>query len=508
VNSCDPYNIPFSPSQLSNFIENGSSIVKTRTKLSTLLLAGTAAAMLTTTAQADELSTLKAQLAALQSQVNQIQSQPAQAAPSGLGSLTYDRGQGGNTWGVKPATEITSGNDDTGFTIAVTPTADLPAPVAEVTVYGYVAAHVAYDFDEALGLTNSFSASSIGSGGGDHISITANQSRFGIKSKIDTSVGQIRTQIEGDFMGNFTGGSGGTLGHVRLRHAVGHWDMTPNWTFTAGQTWMTAALLPIGASTVDFAGSLLTYSRRPQLRLTYADGPLSWAVAIENPELETTTNMPNFAAFLQYDIAGGHQFIVTGEVADWDGAAYAGDGFGRCSDAGNNNLFPGERVTEDACFAFQSADRWRDSSAVAGNDELGWAIQAGANFNLADVATLTAGVGYGEGLLVDKFIFEEGFGIINTNGDPLEAIAFVVGLSFGLLETATFNTQFSYVEALDDQFGTDPKDRVYKVHANVLWQPVKQMRMGWEVIWAQAHFQNSGDTEDGVRATFGTWFFF
>jgi hypothetical protein len=95
--------------------------------------------------------------------------------------------------------------------------------------------------------------------------------------------------------------------------------MTPNWTFTAGQYWMTAALLPIGVSTVDFAGSLLTYSRRAQLRLQYTDGPLSWAVAIEDPELRSDTNMPNIASFLQYDIAGGHTFIVTGEVADWDG---------------------------------------------------------------------------------------------------------------------------------------------------------------------------------------------
>ena len=52
-----------------------------------------------------------------------------------------------------------------------------------------------------------------------------------------------------------------------------------------------------------------------------------------------------------------------------------------------------------------------------------------------------------------------------------------------------------------------PKDKIYKVHANVLWQPVKQMRMGWEVIWARSHFED-GEEEDGVRATFGTWFFF
>ncbi len=94
--------------------------------------------------------------------------------------------------------------------------------------------------------------------------------------------------------------------------------MTPNWTLSVGQWWFTAALLPIGVSTVDFAGSLLTYSRTPQVRLSYSDGPLSWAVAIENPTFDTDTNMPNIAGYLQYDIAGGHQFIVTGEVADWE----------------------------------------------------------------------------------------------------------------------------------------------------------------------------------------------
>jgi hypothetical protein len=40
-------------------------------------------------------------------------------------------------------------------------------------------------------------------------------------------------------------------------------------------------------------------------------------VAIENPTFDSTTNMPNIASYLQYDIAGGHTFIVSGEIADW-----------------------------------------------------------------------------------------------------------------------------------------------------------------------------------------------
>ena len=434
------------------------------------LLGGAALAVMTTGAAADELSTLKAQLAALQSQVDSIQSAPAQA-PAGSSMLRYERGAGGNTWGLDAVKDSANANEGGGFTIAVTPTADLPAPVAEVTVYGYVAGHVAYDFDENHGVANSFSLDNLGNGSGDHIGITGKQSRFGIKSKIDTAIGQLRTQIEGDFTFPFDQNSGST--QFRLRHAVGHWDMTPNWTFSIGQWWMTAALLPIGVSTVDFAGSLFTYSRAAQVRLSYSDGPLSWAVAIEEPTNYSYTNMPNIAGYLQYDIAGGHQFIVTGEVADWDEI---------------------------------------DKGGPIGNDELGWAVQAGANFNLADVATLTGGVGYGEGLLETKFA-GVGMDATDINGDPLETLAFLVGLSFGLSETTSFNAMFSYVEALGTQDSVDDIETAYKVQANILWQPVKQMRMGWEVIWARSEFQTIGEdiskgSEDGVRATFGTWFFF
>ena len=38
-------------------------------------------------------------------------------------------------------------NDDGGFTIAITPSADMPAPVAEIALYGYVKGDVIYDHD-------------------------------------------------------------------------------------------------------------------------------------------------------------------------------------------------------------------------------------------------------------------------------------------------------------------------------------------------------------------------
>jgi hypothetical protein len=439
-----------------------------KTRITALLMAGAALAVLPTAAQADELSALKAQLNALQSRVDTMQTAPANLEGKSL--LTFERGQGSNSWGTDAASELQPVKDS-GFTIAITPTADMPAPVAEITVYGYVFAHLAYDFDTNHDTAYSFDISTIDGNAqndtGDHISMSAARSRFGIKSKVDTGIGQIRTRIEMDFA---TGSNSGSI-RPRMRKAFGEWDMTPNWTFLAGQTDFTAALLPIGVSTVDAAGPLLTSSRTSQFRLTYSDGPLSWAVAIENPSLDSTTNMPNIASYLQYDIAGGHTFIVSGEVADWE-------------NNGNDNH----------------------------QDEMAWAILAGVNFNVADMALLTAGVGYGEGLLDDKFmgdVIENGTAgkSVNAAGDPLETLGFLVGLSFGLSETTTFNAVFSYAENLDGNPQAGQLEAAYKVSANILWRPVKQMRMGWEITWAEKEFDD-GSTDDGVRATFGTQFFF
>jgi len=104
------------------------------------LLGGVAMAVMATGAQADDLSDLKAQIEALQARVNTIESRGA-ALPEGVSLITFQRG----------SKEIAMvGGDDTklmdkapegrGFTIAITPTADLPAPATEITLSGPLAA--------------------------------------------------------------------------------------------------------------------------------------------------------------------------------------------------------------------------------------------------------------------------------------------------------------------------------------------------------------------------------
>ena len=106
------------------------------------LLGSVALGVMATGAQADELSDLKAQLESLQSRVDQMERHPSQAAlPEGASFLTLTRGSAElPNYGTQAARDASNMPSDRGFTIAVTPTADLPAPVAEVVVYGYVRA--------------------------------------------------------------------------------------------------------------------------------------------------------------------------------------------------------------------------------------------------------------------------------------------------------------------------------------------------------------------------------
>jgi hypothetical protein len=442
------------------------------------LLGSVALGVMATGAQADELSELKAQLEGLQSRVNQLEQQPSYASlPEGASFLTLSRGSAEfPNYGTQAARDANNTPADRGFTIAVTPTADLPAPIAQVVVYGYVKGDVIYDFD---GINDdAFYVGGLWSRGnkGDHFRLHARQSRFGIRSRTDTAVGQIRTQIEGDFY---------SAGNVyRLRHAYGEWDMTPNWTFLAGQTWRTAVLLPIGVPTVDFSSSagIGGFNRAAQVRLTYHSGPISWAVAMEAPTRTSDADWPTLSSYIQFDAPGGHQFIVTGTIAHQD-------------------------------------DIWQD-------DDVSWAVQAGANINLADIATLTVGGLYGHGNATCLYLSQDPFcgGAFVSHGNVFsgpfaadEAWGITAGLSFGITDTTTFNVQYG-ITYMDNgaAFGTIDDLTVQTVHANILWRPVQQMQLGWEVMWGEydfdggrfANVRGGRRSDDAWRAQFGAWFFF
>ncbi|HHN73126.1 MAG TPA: hypothetical protein ENK13_03460, partial [Thermopetrobacter sp.] len=149
------------------------------------LLGGVALAVMASGAQAaDDLEALKAQIEALQARVNAIESK-GMALPEGVSLITFQRGH-------KEIAMV--GGDDTklldkapegrGFTIAITPTADLPAPATEITISGQIRVLALWGKTKITGVAS------------DSDFDLAARGTIDIRSKTDTAVGQVRTRIQ------------------------------------------------------------------------------------------------------------------------------------------------------------------------------------------------------------------------------------------------------------------------------------------------------------------------
>ena len=489
-------------------------MLRTNKRLRRVLLAGVALGLIATGAEGDELSALKTQLETLQNRVNQLESTPATNTPSGLpqsdGLITFHRGSDigwDQSTHARPQEYIP---EDRGFTIAITPSADLPAPVHEVSVSGYVKGDFIYDTHQDLG--DSFGVGSI-TGGDDreHVRLHSKQSRFRVKSKSDTDVGQVRTLIEGDFFG--TGGNElfSNSTSLRLRHAWGEWDITPNTTIGIGQTWSNYMNLFAYADTVDFAGPVgMAFARQAQVRLTYASGPTLFAVALENPETvlgaafspgenartDTITcsesgkdnrcnaadNVPDFTARLQYDAPGGHMFQISGVL---------------------RNL----RVDGDTIDRATATTNLTNGS----DNEVAYGILAATAINLADMATLTGAFNYGDGIGRYLLPGNPGGNLNGTGASPdietIRAWAASVALALDVTETTTMNVALGYYDANTSDLISGQIENAATVHVNLIWQPVSRFRMGVEGIYGHNDLRGT-HSSNALRFQAGAWFFF
>jgi hypothetical protein len=43
---------------------------------------------------------------------------------------------------------------------------------------------------------------------------------------------------------------------------------------------------------------------------------------------------------------------------------------------------------------------------------------------------------------------------------------------------------------------------------NIIWQPVKQMKMGWEINYGEAESFDKTIQTEALQAVWGTWFYF
>jgi hypothetical protein len=476
--------------------------------------------------ESSELFRIKSTYEKLETRVQNLEKQslPPAAVPAGPSGVFYGSGQGALAdWAKEPGEPFPA---DSGLEIAIAPSAGHLAPLAQLVVYGYVKADLIYHFERDLvnkgylpyGITRPDT----------NIRLLADDSKLGIKTRFTTPAGEIRTLIDGGFLQDpdselvveFERNADGRIAIIRsvtveprpaglfhMGKMYGEWDVSPNWTLLVGRTSAIAALPELDIPTVAGKGTAgpLDSSDQFQARATYHSGLWSLGVGVDRATFDSETAFPDFSGFVSYRAEAGHELYIKGTVVDMVRAEAIRDAFA-LSDLG-----------------------------------LGWAVLGGANLRLTDRLRLTVAGGIGKAAIA-QFLGQ----IIDFSNPgvniPLEAPLFDVeegwgvmgGLSYAIVETTSLNFAAGYSkQEMSSPLGailpgsssrcalgtpcSIPPEQAFTLHANVLWQPVSHMRLGWEIMYGQYEWlpQPLRDTAaqtsfdfDTLRAQFAAWFYF
>ncbi len=313
-------------------------------KVLKLALIGTAAlAAVSVTARADDLADLKAQIEALNGRISQLEAAPA--VPAGYQLMSVSKADAI----VVPSLDVDNAFKQTNVTtIGILPTADVPAST-NIQWSGYARAALIYHNNKQkfnAATTTASSATTPAFFSNDKGTDIKARGQLKVVGTTDTSVGEVGAQIQ--LRGNYHGGGDAA---VTMNEAWGWWKMTPELTLGGGYT---GSLSGIGYGYdgacncyyTDNADAAYGHQDTTQMRLSYASGPMSAAIAIEDDHSHTP---------------GGSALGMAAELK------YSGD------------MFSGEI----------SGGVWSKNKGVKG----AWQIGAGLGMNLGDMAKLSVAAG-------------------------------------------------------------------------------------------------------------------
>jgi hypothetical protein len=331
-----------------------------------IALLGTAAlAAVSVSAQANDLSDLKAQIEGLNARISQLESTPS--VPAGYQLLSVSSADAIIVPGLDTVKDKNYGKK--AHNIGVMPTADVPAST-NIQWSGFVRADIA----SASGKSRIDDVVIIGGAGAGLGGIQAStngraidvESRAGIKvvGTTDTAVGEVGVRIA--LLATLEGFDNRTHdSSVATDGYWGWWKITPELTLGGGVDGS------LGNSSNAFdnrcscarigTGGAFGHGDPTQIRLSYASGPISFAVALEDEANRTVVVGPT-------TISKKGAFGVAGEMK------YSGDTIG---------------------FDLNAA-YWDSVQTAANNSDSAWTVNAGANMALGDIAKLGVAVGVGE----------------------------------------------------------------------------------------------------------------
>ena len=333
-----------------------------------IALLGTAAlAAVSVSAQANDLADLKAQIEALNGRIAQLESTPS--VPAGYQLLSVSSTDAIIVPGLNSVKDKNYGKKATN--IGVMPTADVPAGV-NIQWSGFVRAGVVYKSGRSSSwvdrsgaglaplLDSEINAANVVVARAPARSKSLDVvSRAGLKvvGTTDTAVGEVGVRIA--LLASVEAIGGENRSHdsaVATDGYWGWWKITPELTLGGGVDGSLANSSNAFDNRCSCAyidtGGAFGHGDPTQIRLSYASGPISFAVAVEDERNDGTKSALGFAGEMKY----------------------AGDSIGFDLNAGY----------------------WDSKSSDADFSDSAWTVNAGANMALGDIANLGVAVGVGE----------------------------------------------------------------------------------------------------------------
>jgi len=304
-------------------------------KVFKLALLGTAAlAAVSVSARAENIDALKAQIETLTSRVATLEAAPS--VPAGYSMVSFSK----------------VGDE---HIISIMPTADAPAadPETKITWTGNVRAGIMTNYAGTGAWLDAAKTQK-------YATDVWTEARFKVVAKTNTAVGEVGVSIGLVAKDSTAGGSNGGNNNITSDSFYGWWKLTPNVTLSGGiqnpiqkgtlaknsysfdaicscyqsDAWGAIANAPYGKGNA-LSGS--SANNPAQLTLTYADGPIGFAVQVEDGN-----NLGNNSAFgvsakatykmdmVGFDLSGGY----------WGNTAVGGDASWAVSGGAGLNLAP------------------------------------------------------------------------------------------------------------------------------------------------------------------------
>ena len=420
------------------------------------LLATAALAAVSVSARADDTAAIKAQLEALTARIAQLEAAPA--VPMGYSLLTVNQAQATVIPGLE---NFDRGYGDTATVIGIMPTADMPATTT-IEWSGYVRAIVALtDYGYA--------------GGGDDVNVWT-RGQLNVTGKTDTAVGEVGATLK------LRADAHGVDNDPRwfANEYWGWWAMTPEITFGGGYS---GSLGNIGYG-VDGACNCygtdwftaeqrdednISVATNPgdttQMRLSWASGPVSAAIAVEDSDYDGGSGDMGGAAEIKY--SGD---TVSGEIS---GMVYEHNDGGNTAQVLGDN--PATTVTVESDFIVTPA-------VTTAKDGTGWQVGAGMGFALGGMANLSMAASLGKE---------------PSKGDYWNASALI---NFNLSDSVHAETGVSYADY------SDLNVNLWEGIAGIYYDPVSQLTLGLEADYADGDLDTfyGGPNSDFLTVDFVT----